>query len=253
MRIRCTNAVICLGILAILVAMSPAAFAGIVTDTSELPPAGVYLGDEIHQLYSGAQLQYLLKLPEHRPFADSAVRTRGTNSDGTQNNDQIEIFDSKLNAVIEVQYPDGSLIIETEIELNGQVQTTVFGFFDDPANPGIGTFDTEIVALSLSTPNPLDGGLTQVSIGILPSPGQVTIVDNNDGTFQIDSFFDVFTELTLDDNQNQLADDMPIPGVGSIRMTLFEDPIIPEPGTLTLLAFAGLALLGYSWRRKRAA
>jgi len=26
---------------------------------------------------------------------------------------------------------------------------------------------------------------------------------------------------------------------------------VPEPGSLTLLAFAGLGLLGYGWRRRR--
>lgn len=31
----------------------------------------------------------------------------------------------------------------------------------------------------------------------LPSPGETSITDNGDGTFQIDSFFDVFTELSV--------------------------------------------------------
>ncbi len=42
MRNRWTNAVMCMGMLAILVAMSPAASA-LITDTSDLPPDGVYL------------------------------------------------------------------------------------------------------------------------------------------------------------------------------------------------------------------
>ena len=76
------------------------------------------------------------------------------------------------------------------IVLTGPVQTRVFGKIGNTT----GTFDTEIVAMSLT------GSVGGVSIHIresptLPSSGQTTITDLGGGNWQIESFFDVFIEL----------------------------------------------------------
>ena len=70
-----------------------------------------------------------------------------------------------------------------------------------------------------------------------PSTGEVTITDLGGGNFQIDSFFDIFTELSV--NGGLFDPD----SNGPARMEL-----CPEPASLGLLIIGGLALLR---RRKR--
>jgi hypothetical protein len=74
------------------------------------------------------------------------------------------------------------------------------------------------------------------------STGRTDITDIGGGLYHIDSFFDVFTELSVDGGQSWIACDY------GTRMTLF-----PEPGSLTLLGIGAVGLLWYFWRRKRAA
>jgi hypothetical protein len=66
----------------------------------------------------------------------------------------------------------------------------------------------------------------------IASTGQTVITDVGGGMYQISSFFDVFTELSLDDGQIWL------PAIKTMRIEL-----IPEPATVLLLGLGGLALL----------
>ena len=83
---------------------------------------------------------------------------------------------------------------------------------------------------------------------ILESPtlwsfGQTTITDIGGGQYHIDSFFDIFTELSLDGGSTWL------PSAGSTRIELGPNAlqqVVPEPAALGLL---GVALLG--WRQRR--
>jgi hypothetical protein len=63
-----------------------------------------------------------------------------------------------------------------------------------------GMFQTEIVSMDLSG----DGGGAVTIIRqsqLLPSPGQITLTYLGGEQFQVDSFFDVFTELSIDSGQ----------------------------------------------------
>jgi hypothetical protein len=60
------------------------------------------------------------------------------------------------------------------------------------------------------------------------------------GGYKVDSFFDIFTEITLDGGQTWAPASGPLHMMGT-----------PEPATLTLLLLAGLCAMGYAWRRSK--
>ncbi len=101
------------------------------------------------------------------------------------------------------------------------------------ASPGLRTFDTEMLQLNLQgLPNGamIRESPTRASLGrfmIRESPTRLP------GNFQIDSFFDVFTELSLDGGQSW------IPADNAMRL----QGVLPEPASLAAgAAFACVAL-----------
>ncbi|MFN0010791.1 MAG: hypothetical protein ACKVS8_04010 [Phycisphaerales bacterium] len=87
-------------------------------------------------------------------------------------------------------------------------------------------FDTEMLQLDIN----FGGGVMVRESLTLQSLGKTEITDIGGGMFFIDSFFDVFTELSLDGGQTW------IPSDGSVEMVLH-----PTPGAAGLLALGGLA------------
>jgi hypothetical protein len=75
--------------------------------------------------------------------------------------------------------------------------------------------------------------------GSIPSLGQTQILDKGNGLYHIDSFFDVFTELTFDGGANWL------PSIGPTRVNL-----VPEPSCVLLAAVALFGTIGFVRRRK---
>ena len=75
----------------------------------------------------------------------------------------------------------------------------------------------------------------------LQSTGQTKITDIGGGNFHIDSFFDVFTELSVDGGSTW------IPSASSSHVNLTPTP---EPATLSFMGLGALALLA---RRRRQA
>ena len=214
-----------------LVAMGPVAWAqGIVTANPDLPPdKGKYLSAaDVHAEYHGPSLDVILQRPEHKPIADRALRT-------AVGPDEHEEFDSIFSADAEVDYMGSGPIKILGVELTGPVQVITQGKTGNVT----GTFATEIVSMNLT------GNIGGIPVIVqespsLPSSGQTTITDLGGGLYHIDSFFDVFTELSVDGGNSW------IPSTGGTRMTL-----TPEPSTFVLAAIGLLGLLGWGWRRRR--
>ena len=201
--------------IAVLLAMNMVGWAqGVDTPSADLPPDGVYVSPQEYHEYSAAGI--ILDDPAHYPFTQGAIRER-------IGDDELETFDSEFTAT-EIGLGLGP------ITLTGPVQVLTIG----RALSTTGTFDTEMISMSLSANTPL--GLLEVR----EDPGRLTlgiteITDLGGGLYHIDSFFDVFTEMRVGGGPWMPSD-------YSTHMFL-----IPEPATLSLLALGGLALL----RRKK--
>jgi hypothetical protein len=140
-------------------------------------------------------------------------------------------FQTSLNATGLLTDPVHNLFNDpVQVNLTGAAQTLVFS---DPGNIEA-EFKTEMLALNLS-------GSVQTSLGTLPialhkspslgSLGEATLFDSGDGGWLVDSFFDVFTEISLDNGQFVPSDQSLYVG------------FVPEPGSLSLLLVGALIML----------
>ena len=205
----------------------------LITSSANLPPDGVYLDAGIHQTYGGPALQFLLSLPQHAPIAaQAAAHPGGSGTVGTPA-DEIEDFPSVLTAVGEV-IQNGSSSGQFPVTANGPVQTIVLGKIGNVT----GTFDTEMLSMSLSGVTPLGPFMIRES-PTKQSLGKVTIADIGGGLYQIDSFFDVFTELSTDGGASWI----PSSGAGHVVL-------VPEPTSMSLLAAGAIGAMGFIRRRR---
>ena len=175
---------------------------GVITPRPDLPPTdGVYrTASDVHAEYQGADLLIVLQDIRHRAFANPQPQIVITGPD------EEEFFESSLTGTAIITSASLGLDeVAVPVDLSGPVQTLV----RDKANNATGAFLTEIVSMELTgdiTVGSLAGSLfipiiIQVS-PTQPSQGQTTITDLDNGQFQIDSFFDVFTEISVDGGQN---------------------------------------------------
>ena len=99
-------------------------------------------------------------------------------------------------------------------------------------------FDTEMLALNIAGGN-LPPGVMLRESPTRQSLGKTTITQLPGGGYHIDSFFDIFTELSLDGGQTWTPSD----GVG--RVTL-----VPEPSSVVLAILGGAGLITLARRRR---
>jgi hypothetical protein len=186
------------------------------------PTDGVYLSPAaVHAEYNVAPgLQVILKDIQHTGFTN-IVRTPVVG--GTD-----ETFDSVASGNVSINGGPFSAI-----SLFGAVQVFLLSY-----TPGdTGTFDTEMLALNLQSTG---GGVMIRESPTQQSKGQTTITPQGGGLYRIDSFFDVFTELSLDSGRTWVA---------SVDKTHVDLTNTPLPAAW-LLFISGIAALGLLGRRR---
>jgi hypothetical protein len=202
---------------------------GVDTTDPELPPPGVYISpNAVHSMYSGPNLQIVFSDVQHVPFKDLPPAHIAS----SEHHD----FDYDLigqGQCLGVGCAANGVPPSFPIFMNGRVQTVAFN--KGPSDT-TGTFQTEMVGMSLQGAGPMPPFVMLRDSPTLPSLGLTRITDTGGGTFHIDSFFDVFTELSLDGGSSWM------PSIGPTRIDL-----VPEPSSFVLF---GLALLGIDARRR---
>ena len=217
-----------------ILSLATSAQASLITSSANLPPiGGVYLDAGIHQTYGGAALTFLLSLPQHKVIADEQKFKQGL--------DQNETFLSSLDAMLEVVVNGVSQGVNP-ITTGGLANTLVQNRYDAAGNEILtGTFQTEMLSLNLQGGSLPPGVLIRES-PTLQSTGQTTITAIGGGLYQIDSFFDVFTELSIDGGQSWMPSTT---GPGHVTLTG-----VPEPTSIGLLATGLAGLAGFVRRRR---
>lgn len=199
---------------AVMIGAGPLAEAGVIQSNSLLPP-------EVGQ-YEGGPVEY----PQGVLLEDVQVFDFMNVVRVPVGSDEEQTFDSTLTAL--VTYQGAALGLR---RLMGPITVLLH----DYVSGDTGTFDTEIVSMDLT------GQVDQFQVSVQESPsmssmGQTTITDLGNGTYQVDSFFDIWTELDVGGTGF-----MPQEG-GATSMVL-----TPEPAGLSMIVMGGLVLL----RRRR--
>jgi hypothetical protein len=217
---------------------------GIITPNPGLPPTGAIGGqagylnvgppvvyDNVPIDNSGVNVTIALSHIDHGVFTGINVTTSGPN--------ETESFNSTLTGLASVVGGPQ----DVPFTLNGPVSVEAFG----KAGMTTGTFATQMLSMDM-TGNVL-GLPAEVTLTTTPTTGSTTITDIGGGYFHITSFFDVFTELSLDAGPF-IPQTSGGNGNGSEHVVL---QTVPEPSALVLGAIATTVGLAYAGSRRRRA
>lgn len=192
-----------------VVCLATTARATVLTPDPSLPPFnGRYQGSGLFATYNGPGLTIAL--------SDLVLTPLSLNSRTPSGPNELENFNVSLlgSAIF-----NGSPL--PPVNGNGPANTIAFGKIGNVT----GTFQTEMLSLSLSGVSAAGPFMLRES-PTLPSLGVTTITAAGGGLYQIDSFFDIFTELSVDGGATWIPS-----STGSGHVVL-----VPEPGTVLLLA-----------------
>lgn len=182
---------------------------GIVAPTPNLPPPGVYHMSPGDFLDFDVPGWAKIRISEvaHQPLPPVAVTPLSP--------DEEESFNSIAWMLVAVDLGfDSSFDLLFNLVLSGQTRVLLRNY-PDPITGRTGTFQTEMLSMDLTGSTPFGPVMIRES-PTLPSVGQTTVADLGSGQYQIDSFFDIFTELSLDGGQSWILPTSPEPK----RMTL---------------------------------
>ncbi len=213
---------------------------GIDTFNPGLPPQGAIGGyaaymtpAQVHADYSGMGLTIILSEVSHSAFANIQLEQNATGPGGTG---EKETFDSVLSGLVSI---NGTT--NTPFTLTGAVEVIAYNRTSDSET---GMFITQMLSMDMT------GNVAGHSVAITLDPtmstlGMTTITtESGPGAFHINSFFDVFTDISLDGGPPITTN-----GVGTTVIL----GTVPEPSALVMGGIAAAAGLAYAgWRRRRA-
>ena len=235
-----------------IISLATSAQASLITSSANLPPAGVYLSTDIHQIYAGPALAFLLTLPAHAPLANEVIYGHGGNGTAGNPNDETESFGSTLDAMLQItSTAGGPPIYSGPVHGSGGVGS-VETLVKNKIGQTTGTFDTEMLQLNLQGQVPGFPPFMIRESPTLQSTGQTSITDIGGGLYKIDSFFDVFTELSIDGGlswmvgSNSVANSQA--GIGASGHVTLE--ALPEPTSVSLVGLGLASMAGFIRRRR---
>ena len=204
----------------VLAANVRSAAQGINTNDPNLPPIPSAYIPTGPTTYNGAGLSIVFSQDPFQPFLLNSRTPAGAN-----------------------ELDDFNLVIAGQISLNASptqpfssLGTALAEIFNKVGNT-TGTFQTEMLSMNLTGSSPF--GTFQIRESpTLASTGQSSVTSIGGGLYHIDSFFDVFTELSIDGGNSW------IPSTSSTHIVLS-----PEPTSLILVGVGLVCLAGKRRRR----
>jgi hypothetical protein len=197
------------------------------TDLPPIIPEGYLSPADVHAKYAGPALQVVLSMIEHQPYA---AIPPSYFPDGERHH-----FESQLEGQVSIN--GGPL---QPIMMTGPVDTIAYGRGPGPSQ--LGTFDVEMLSMSLT------GGPAMIRESpTLPSLGKTSVTPIGGGMYHIDSFFDVFTELSLDGGTTWMPSNVGRDGQSHPTRVYLGG--IPEPASFALVVIGLLGACGFTRRR----
>jgi hypothetical protein len=212
---------------------------GITTANPGLPPTGAIGGQgvymtaaQVHATYSGLGLDIVLSEVQHGGFSN--IQTSQGSNGGVAG--EVENFNSVLTGLVSVNGSPNS-----SFTLTGPVEVIAYG---RTSNMETGTFSTQMLSMDLT--GSVGGNSVEVMLDPTNATTGSTTITNIGGSptlFHINSFFDVFTDISIDGGAF-------IPSNGGTIVNL---QTVPEPSTLFMGAIAATVGLVYAGSRRRRA